>query len=296
MEQPRIAVDCSTTPDSLCLVYSEQGTRHDHLTIACNTHTTTGAWRLLRLDDAVQTKAPSLGVDPSRGNAIVTFIRNGHDAMYLYSSDLFTSHTLDSIAISLGSSAQASISYSPWGTGYYWRVVYTDATTGGKVYFKSVVNRMSGLYTGTASLVNQYSPTTYMTPVVGLEYLPGAGGFQASCVYTGANEQDVYFDATTLHLDVPGEGERPLQTTLTHNFPNPFNPQTSLQVTIVDRRRTIVTVYDVLGKHVASLMDETKDPGTYTVHWDARGVASGIYYIRLTAGTTTVVRKAVLVR
>lgn len=83
---------------------------------------------------------------------------------------------------------------------------------------------------------------------------------------------------------------------LTQNYPNPFNPVTNLQFTIHNCQLTTVKVYDMLGREVATLVNEVKQPGTYTVQWNASGLASGVYLYRLTAGTLVQMRKLVLLK
>jgi hypothetical protein len=55
-------------------------------------------------------------------------------------------------------------------------------------------------------------------------------------------------------------------------------------------------VFDVLGRQVATLVNQVKHPGTYTVTWDASGVATGVYFYRLHAGSFVDVKKMLLVR
>jgi hypothetical protein len=83
---------------------------------------------------------------------------------------------------------------------------------------------------------------------------------------------------------------------LCQNYPNPFNPTTKIQFTIVNRLWTIVNVYDLVGREVATLVNEVKEPGTYTVQFDGSNLASGVYLYRLTAGTYVQTRKLVLIR
>jgi hypothetical protein len=59
---------------------------------------------------------------------------------------------------------------------------------------------------------------------------------------------------------------------------------------------TIVKVYDVLGREVATLVNEVKEPGTYTVEFNASSLASGVYFYRLQAGTYVETRKLLLLR
>jgi hypothetical protein len=88
----------------------------------------------------------------------------------------------------------------------------------------------------------------------------------------------------------------PAAFSLLQNYPNPFNPATNIQFSIDNPQLTIVKVYDVLGREVATLVNEIKQPGTHTVQWDASGFASGVYLYRLQAGTFTETRKLVLLR
>ena len=89
---------------------------------------------------------------------------------------------------------------------------------------------------------------------------------------------------------VAAENRLPRAVRLLQNYPNPFNPITKIQFTIVDRQLTIVNVYDLMGREVARLVNEVKEPGTYTVHFDGSGLASGVYLARLSAngGTQTI--------
>jgi glycosidase len=88
----------------------------------------------------------------------------------------------------------------------------------------------------------------------------------------------------------------PSEFALEQNYPNPFNPTTKIQFTIVDRQLTIVNVYDLMGREVAVLVNEVKDPGTYTVEFNASNLASGVYFYRIETPGHTAVRKMVALR
>jgi hypothetical protein len=83
---------------------------------------------------------------------------------------------------------------------------------------------------------------------------------------------------------------------LEQNFPNPFNPSTSIRFAIVHRQLTIVKVYDILGRDVTTLVNEVKEPGTYSVQLDASSLASGVYFYRLTAGQYVECRKMIVMK
>lgn len=88
----------------------------------------------------------------------------------------------------------------------------------------------------------------------------------------------------------------PKTTTLYQNYPNPFNPTTLISYAIPTRSRITLGVYDVLGRVVRTLVEETQDPGIYEAQFDASGLASGIYFYRLTAGSFVQTKKMLVVR
>jgi beta-1,2-mannobiose phosphorylase / 1,2-beta-oligomannan phosphorylase len=85
-------------------------------------------------------------------------------------------------------------------------------------------------------------------------------------------------------------------TKLFQNYPNPFNPRTDIRFTIQDSRFTSLKVYNVLGREVATLVNEVKQPGEYTATWDAANAPSGMYFYRLTAGSYTETKKLILMK
>ena len=88
----------------------------------------------------------------------------------------------------------------------------------------------------------------------------------------------------------------PRSYSLSHNFPNPFNPSTTIQFAIRNLQFTSLKIFNIVGQEVATLVNEELKPGSYQVTWDAIGFASGVYFYRLTAGSFTETRKLVLVR
>ncbi len=78
--------------------------------------------------------------------------------------------------------------------------------------------------------------------------------------------------------------------------PNPFNPITKVMYYLPERQRIRLSVYDVSGHLIAVLDDGMRDAGEHTVEWNARGVASGVYFARLEAGVYTGTQKMILLR
>jgi hypothetical protein len=109
------------------------------------------------------------------------------------------------------------------------------------------------------------------------------------------SSRDVYTFETVLGV---AEGN-PLvahRFSLEQNYPNPFNPSTEIRFDVAHQGAVSLKVYDVLGQEIATLVNETKMPGEYTVRWDASEFPSGIYFYRLVAGNFSETKKLALVR
>ncbi|REL38237.1 T9SS C-terminal target domain-containing protein [Rhodohalobacter sp. SW132] len=93
------------------------------------------------------------------------------------------------------------------------------------------------------------------------------------------------------------ESTQPQTFRLNPNYPNPFNPTTNISYEIPERSDVTIAVYDMLGREVATLVQDQQHPaGTFTVSFDASGLSSGIYFTRLEAGSTSVTRKMSLIK
>jgi hypothetical protein len=102
-------------------------------------------------------------------------------------------------------------------------------------------------------------------------------------------------------IDDGPQNNLPTMTALLPNYPNPFNPTTTISFTLVKRENTNLSVYNIEGKLVTTLVDETLDGGFKEVTWhgkDAHGnpVSTGVYFYRLTAGNRTLTKKMVLLK
>ncbi|NUN70653.1 MAG: DUF1939 domain-containing protein [Bacteroidetes bacterium] len=108
-------------------------------------------------------------------------------------------------------------------------------------------------------------------------------------------------DPTVLLTDVTPS--RPLQALpvtfgLEQNYPNPFNPATTIRFSLSEdiRVRTTLTIHDVLGRTVATLVDRQLSSGIYTATWDAAGYPSGLYIYTLRSGEHSTSRKLLLLK
>lgn len=88
----------------------------------------------------------------------------------------------------------------------------------------------------------------------------------------------------------------PTDYKLEQNYPNPFNPVTTIYYSVPKSSNIKITVYDIVGNEVMTLVNERKNAGIYSVVMDGSGLASGIYLYRITAGSFTESRKMILLK
>jgi hypothetical protein len=78
--------------------------------------------------------------------------------------------------------------------------------------------------------------------------------------------------------------------------PNPFNPVTRISYNVSSTQHVRIAIYDVTGRLVETLVDETKGAGEYVVEWDAGSLPSGVYFYHMETGDETIVRRATLLK
>ena len=88
----------------------------------------------------------------------------------------------------------------------------------------------------------------------------------------------------------------PSDVALFQNYPNPFNPTTNIGFQVSDFGFVSLKIYDILGREVATLVNERKPAGKYSVTWNASSMASGVYFYRLEAGSFVETKKLLLLR
>jgi hypothetical protein len=88
----------------------------------------------------------------------------------------------------------------------------------------------------------------------------------------------------------------PQEYSLQQNYPNPFNPTTNVTFQVAKKGFVSVKIYDVLGKEVATLVNEVKHAGTYGATWNAAGFGSGIYFCKMQAGSFMETKKLILMK
>ena len=87
-----------------------------------------------------------------------------------------------------------------------------------------------------------------------------------------------------------------MEFNISQNYPNPFNPTTSIKYTVPSNEYVTLKVYDILGNEVATLVNEQKESGNYTVNFDGDKLSSGLYIYKIQAGNFNKVRKMMLIK
>ncbi len=108
-------------------------------------------------------------------------------------------------------------------------------------------------------------------------------------------EEDIL--AKESYTTISYKGETVVETyELSQNFPNPFNPETVIKYQIPEAGHVTVKVYDMLGREVASLVNETQQKGRYELKFNAGQLASGVYIYSIKAGKFSSTKKMMLLK
>ena len=143
--------------------------------------------------------------------------------------------------------------------------------------------------------------------------IPGAGNSTTEQIYTYVdkgltNGVAYYYNLITVDMDgvemVANENpvagtptaHMPTAFAMHQNYPNPFNPYTDIKYDVPKNVHVTLKVYNVLGAEVATLVDADQEANFYTVRWDAKDLASGVYFCTITAGDFKAVKKMVLLK
>lgn len=99
--------------------------------------------------------------------------------------------------------------------------------------------------------------------------------------FTIESLSDIFYATSVLVTDVAVAKYLPPTFRLVQNYPNPFNPGTTIRYELPEAANVSLTIFNILGQVVATLVDEKKEAGGYQVQWNASTAPSGIYFCRL---------------
>jgi hypothetical protein len=119
-----------------------------------------------------------------------------------------------------------------------------------------------------------------------------------SNVSNPSNEVNIRVGIEPPSKSVSGEGQEGIiyDYSLSQNFPNPFNPTTTIKYAIKTAGEVTLKVFDMLGTEVSSLVNENQEEGSYSVTFNASELPSGIYFYTLTSGNFIDTKKLILLK
>ncbi len=101
---------------------------------------------------------------------------------------------------------------------------------------------------------------------------------------------------TSIVTSVEKNDELPLIYSLEQNYPNPFNPSTTIRYAIPEASKVKITIYDILGRQVRTLVNDVQNTGVYNISFDAAALSSGVYIYRLQAGDFFESKRMILIK
>lgn len=163
------------------------------------------------------------------------------------------------------------------------------------------------IYTGGNLLIEirhtGFTGTTRTVDAIGTS-ISGYGTLFSACWGSGyaavsgpqGNFSVVKISADSGLVGISGSNEIPADYDLSQNYPNPFNPVTKINFSIPAAEFVTLSVYDVMGREVAVLVNESLKPGSYESEWNAKNSTSNIYFYKLTAGSFTQTKSMILIK
>jgi hypothetical protein len=186
---------------------------------------------------------------------------------------------------------------------FYYKFTPTTST----VYFLIVVGMYkSGSYIGGGAGSTKNSTTSYTKFTSTISYLnqnvPDMANIYVTLIDSFYNPQsvgsialidDIYFDQAN---DINDQDNFPVEYSLWQNYPNPFNPSTVINYQLPVGGDVTLKIYDLLGREVATLVDEYKPAGRYAIEWNAGYYPSGVYLYQLNTVQLVAMKKMILIK
>lgn len=181
----------------------------------------------------------------------------------------------------------------PYTPRIIWGPIPNFSATGYKVYWRYG-------QTGNFSLLATVGASTYEYTHEGLAIGSGLIAEYKVQAYNGSSTSDF---SNTVSIGTSGwfkqnfdAENNSLTYQLNQNYPNPFNPATIISYSVAENSFISITVYDVLGNEISELVNEVKEPGNYSVSFDASVLSSGIYFYTLKANGYSLTKKMLLAK
>ena len=127
-------------------------------------------------------------------------------------------------------------------------------------------------------------------------YTDGAAGCTMTLGAVQANRPNVCFEISAPVGITQNGNNIPTEYALSQNYPNPFNPTTNIKFDLPKEGFVSLKIYDVVGKEVASLVNEVKSAGSYIVGFNGTELSSGVYFYRLESGIFVENKRMILIK
>ncbi len=182
-------------------------------------------------------------------------------------------------------------SYLPEGTG----VQYINFTT--PYYWNGTSNLLVEVcFDNAAWSSNTTVAGTTQTGTVVHNHVDGSTGCSLTSTSTASTRPNVCFGINTATAVNPVTSGLPKSYSLSQNYPNPFNPVTKINFAVPKKSFVTIKVYDMLGKETATLVNDTKDAGYYSVDFSGTNLSTGVYYYRIESEGFVDVKKMILIK
>jgi hypothetical protein len=181
-------------------------------------------------------------------------------------------------------------------------IYYSDSLQSGgatnntdKLMYKFATAGTPQTFTGLAQLSQYYpnwSSRNYKPIIIEL------GGIDVGAAWVGGSAagRKVYWNRFLLTKTGNNETQTPATYKLSQNYPNPFNPTTNINFSISKAGFVNIKVFDILGREVATMVSQEMNPGNYNYRFDAKNLASGLYFYKLEVNGFSEVKKMTVVK
>ena len=171
----------------------------------------------------------------------------------------------------------------------------------------AMASKNNVLYVGTGSTLSGVYYTTDLTTWI--DFSTGLESYDYSVSQLAATDEYLYKTGGTINsyqiplpeLDTHWERTQFVEFTLSQNYPNPFNPTTTLKYDLPEDAMVNITIYDMMGRRIKTLVNGPKSAGYRSVNWDTtndygRPVSAGIYLYQIHVGEFTQIKKMILLK